>query len=249
MWRFNTAFLLQLVVVVSLCCLPMALDRQSGFVWSAFLAPILLACFVAIHVPQDGESRLKLNELSDSVVRIDASGGRGSQWLSRARILCAGGCLSVVAGFPSLHLIDPGPVELWLPIVSIFAVFACGLLFYSTVRILLVDQRQLVSEYRLLNCCFRRRRWQIEDDDYLQITVSGGAQVEGVPELRFCYILYLCRGRRRRWPLVVTWYAFNELPPGLEIAPDIDRLAKEVAELLSVGYDPKRRPQLYWWTP
>ena len=70
MLRFNTAFLLKATFITALCCLPMTYNRESGFVWTAFLLPVSLAWLVATQVGKHGQYEFKFKELSDSVVKI-----------------------------------------------------------------------------------------------------------------------------------------------------------------------------------
>lgn len=111
MLQFNIYFLLKATTVTALCCLPMAFSSEIGFVWTTFLLPASVACLAASQVRRHAQFEFRLKEQSDSVVEIDATGGRYNQWLKRCRIVIAGGCLSVAFGFPMLHIVDPNRLQ------------------------------------------------------------------------------------------------------------------------------------------
>src|SRR5262245_23454340 len=114
MLRFNTSFLLKAAAVTAFCCLPMALNRESGFVWTAFLLPISIATLASTLVPQPGPCEIKFKERPNSVVEISRTGGRAGHWIARSRIITAGAFLSFSFGPPFLNQVDPEPMAMWL---------------------------------------------------------------------------------------------------------------------------------------
>lgn len=199
MLPFNTSFLLKATAITALCCLPMALNKESGFVWTAFFLPISLAGLAATQVGKHGEFEFTFKELPNSVVEIYTTGGRQNQWHTRVRIILAGACLSVVIGPPMLNIVDPEPPEMWLPIVALYAVGAVMLVGCSARRRVLTEERQFVTDYLLFGrLCWWRRRWHVREGDYMAVFQSGKAQDDGDPEFPFWHALFVCRSRRRR---------------------------------------------------
>jgi hypothetical protein len=75
-------------------------------------------------------------------------------------MILAGSCLSFVAGPPMLHQVAPEPLAVWVPIVACFALMSVMLLGCSMRRIVRVEERQLVTEYRLFGWrCWPQRPW------------------------------------------------------------------------------------------
>jgi hypothetical protein len=238
--RFNTSFLLKATVIASLCCLPMALDKDSGFVWTAFLLPVRLAWLASTQVGKQDEFEFKFEELPDSVVEIYTEGGRQNQWLTRLRIILAGGCLSLVVGFPMLHLVDPEPPEFWVPFVVLIAVGGVMLVGYSARRKVLTEERQFVTDYLLFGrLCWWRRNWQIGEGDYLAVFLSEQAQDCGPSEFIYWHALFACRSRRRH--LIASMYTNNRDAPDMEIA------AQRVAKLVDLPYEGYRESKVLWW--
>jgi hypothetical protein len=239
MLRFNTSFLLKAAVVVALCCLPMALDDQSGFVFTAFLLPASLATLAATQVEEQGEFEFRFQRFPNSAVEISTVGGRTHQVLTRLRVIGAGACLSLASGFPALHQVDPEPPEMWAPIVALCAAFAIFAVGFSARRRVLVDERAFLTEYLLFGWpCWRRKRWQVRDGDYLAVIATGYPLDERNAVMHFGHTLFVCRGKRRQ--LVACRTSGSErLVPGLEVAA---QLAAALVELPYRGYEVKRIP-------
>jgi hypothetical protein len=231
MLRFNTSFLFAATVIIALCCLPMALNQASGFVWTAFLLPMSLGLLAAMQVEEQSEFEFNFRMLPNSVVEISTSGGPHHQWLMRGRIATAGLCLSVVVGLPMLHLVDPEPPATRLPIVALFALIAAVLLGSSMRRRVLTEERQIVTEYLLFGWrCWRRRPWQVRDGDYL--TVLAGAETPGKSTLEFrgFHVLLACRGRQRE-TLAFCVTMSEQVIPGMEFAGQL------IAQLVAIPYE------------
>ena len=175
--RFNASFLLKATAVTALCCFPMALNDKSGFVLTAFLLPISLAWLVATEVRTHGQFEVRFTDLPNSVVEIDTIGGPYHQRLTRIRILAAGIFLIPATTFPMLHIVDPEPPERWLPLVALFAVGAVMMIGYSGRRTVLIEERQVVTDYLLFGCRWGRRRWQVREGDYLEIFLPNSMGV------------------------------------------------------------------------
>lgn len=236
MLRFNTSFLLKATTITALCCLPIALNRESGFVWTAFLLPISLASLAATQVGKHGQFQFKFKELPDSVVEIYTTGGLQNQWLKRGRLILAGACVSLVVGFPMLHIVDPEPPEFWLPIVALYAVGGVMLVGYSARRRVLTAERQFVTDYLLFGrLCLWRRRWHVREGDFLAVFLGG----QPAPELPFWNALFVCRSRRRH--ILAGMYTSDRVAPSIEIA------AHRVAKLAGMPYDGYRECKGCWW--
>jgi hypothetical protein len=243
MLQFNTAFLLKATAITALCCLPMALNKQSGFVWTAFLLPTSLACLAATQVAKRGEFEFRFKGLSNSVVEINAAGGPQSQWLTRSRVVLAGACFSIVIGFPMLHIVDPEPIGFWLPIVVLYSVGAVMLLGYSARRTVLTQERQFVTDYLLFGrLCWRRRRWQVCEGDFLAVFRSGQSQEAGTTEPLSWHALFICRSRRRPMFVFGIYTRHHRVVPELEIA------ALHVARLVEIPYEGCRNSIGFWWS-
>jgi hypothetical protein len=231
MIRFNTAFLLKATVIIALSCLPMALNEESGFVFTAFLLPISLASLAAAQVGMRGPFEFNFKKLPNSVVEIYATGGRYRQWLMRSRIFSAGFFLSGVVGFPMLHQVDPEPPAMWLPLVALCAVIAAVLLGCSARRTVLSDERQIVTEFLLFGrLCLWRRRWQVREGDFVAVLATGQARDDRNAEFHFCHTLFVCRSRRRQM-IAFRLSASERVVPGLEIAAHV------VAKLVGMPYE------------
>lgn len=240
MMRFNTLFLLKATAVTAACCVPMAINKESGFVWTAFLLPISLAWLAANEVAKRGPHRLSFKELPDSVVEIYATGGRPDQWFTRGRIIAAGGCLSVVVGFPMLNVVDQEPIGFWLPFDVLFAVGAVVLVGYSARRRVLTEERQFVTDYLLFGrFCYWRRRWQVRNGDYLAAFANDQAEDGGIPEIQFWHGLFVCRERRRH--LIAGMYTSDR------DIPDMEAAAHRVAKLVNLPYEGYRESRALWW--
>jgi hypothetical protein len=230
MLRFNTAFLLKATAIAAFCCLPIVLNKDSGFVWTAFLLPISLATLATTLVEIKGPFEFQFQQLSGSVVEIRTMGGRYDQWLTKGRIFAAGACGSLVVGPPILHQVDPEPILMWLPLVLLFALGAVALVSYSARRKVLTEERQLVIDYLLFGClCWWRRRWRVRDGDSLAVVATDQSQATGIPDLRFRHTLYVCRPRRRR--MIAAMFT------GDRFAPDMEAAAQRVAKLVDIPYD------------
>ena len=241
MLRFNTSFLLKATAVTALCCMPMGLNQESGFVWTAFLLPIGLAGLAATQVPKHGEFEFRLKELPNWVVEIYTTGGRQHQWYTRLRIIFAGACLSIVIGPPMLNLVDPEPIAMWLPIVAMYAVGTVMLVGGSVRRMVLTAERQIVSEYLLFGrLCWWRRRWQVCDGDYLAVFRNGHAYNEGVPEYPIWHALFICRSGRRRMFVFGMYTSNDRVVPGMEI------FAERVGKLVDIPYEGYHEPKCLW---
>ena len=251
MWQFNTAFLLQATVVVALCCLPMAIDKQEGFVGTAYATPLLLACFAAWRVPLRGQFAFELKKLSDATIEIRSGGGRQTQWGWRGRIVSAGSLLVPLTGFPALNVIDPEPVGFWLPVALTCAIAAVGLLGSSQKRTVNTQERLLVTDHLLFGrYCWRRRRWQVSEGDYLEVLIARQSQVEGLPEMRYRHTLHVCRpnGRRVRRQVVVTGMSpSDKVTVDLEVGANLLPVAERVAELIDLPYVGCRESNRYAW--
>lgn len=241
MLQFNTAFLLKATAITALCCLPMAYNEQSGFVWTAFLLPISLAGLAATQVGRSGSFEFRFEELSQSVVEVHTTNGRYDQWFTRGRIIVAGGCLSVSVGPPMLHLVDPGPIGLWLPLVLLFAVGAVMLVGYSERRRVLTEERQFVTDYWLFGrLCWLRRRWRVREGDYVAVFLSGvGDERVVIPEFRFFHMLFVCRAQRR--------YMFAHMFTTDKVVPDMEIAARRVAKLVNVPYAGYQKEKVDWY--
>jgi hypothetical protein len=146
--------------------------------------------------------------------------------LTRLRIILAGGCLSLVTGFPMLHLVDPEPPEFWVPFVVLIAV--CGVMLggYSARRRVLTDERRFVTGYLLFGrLCWWRRRWRPQDC--------------GPNEFVYWHALFVCRSRRRQ--LIASMYTNDRDAPDMEIAAD------RVAKLVDLPYEGYRESKVLWW--
>lgn len=244
MFRFNTTFLLKATALTALGCLPMALNKESGFVWTAFFLPISLAWLASTQIRTQGQFEFKFKELSNPVVEIYGAGGRQIQWLTKSRIIAAGFCLSVAIGFPMLHLVDPEPIEFWLPLVALFAVGAIMLVGYSARRSVLTEERQFVTDYLLFGRLrWWRRRWQVREADYLA-TFSGGqpmreAMCEQPAEFLFWHSLFVCRSRRRQ--MIAFMYTSEPVVPDMNVA------ALRVAKLVDLPYEGYSESRGFWW--
>ena len=229
--RFNTLFLLQACVVTAAVCLPMALNRESGFVWTAFLLPMCFGLLIARQVELRGELEFKFRKLPGSVVEISTVGGKQKHWLMRARIIAAGVLLSVVFGIPMLHQVDPEPPAMWAPIVALFALIAIVLLGLSMRRLVLVETRQLVTSYLLFGWrCWGFRPWQVRDGDYLMVLAMGDPEMQSKLEFHFTHSLVVCRSQQRHTVAFCT-SAREEVIPGMEFA------AQLVAQLMEIPYE------------
>lgn len=238
--RFNTAFLLKATVVTAVCCLPMALDRESGFVWTAFLLPIGLATLAATQVEERGPLEFRFQEISDSVVEVGATGGPLERLVKRLRVVAAGFCLAIVFGFPALHQVDPEPPELWAPIAGVFAVMAMALVGYSARTLVLTDERAFVRDYLLFGrLCWRRRRWQVRDGDSLTVFLSRPEADEGKTEFAYWHALFVYRGRHRQ--LITMLYSREADVPEMELG------AERVARLVDLPYEGYRESKAFWW--
>jgi hypothetical protein len=230
--RFNTQFLLMAAVVTAAACWPMALSRESGFVWTAFLLPAGLGFLAATQVEQQSELQFHFQKRPGSVVEISAT-GPSTGWLMRFRMILAGMCLSVVVGPPMLHQVDPEPLPMWVPIVACFALMAAMLLGCSMRRIVRVEERQLVTEYRLFGWRYwPQRPWQVRDGDYLMTVSLGDAAPGSRSEFRFGHVLTICRGRQRA--AVIACYCSSSRDgavPGMEMTGHL------VAQLVNVPYE------------
>jgi hypothetical protein len=230
MLRFNTGFLLQATAVTALACLPMAFNRESGFVTSAFLLPASLAFLAACHVERHGEFVFKLRQLSKSVVEIRSTGGPQSQRSAQGRILATGICLSLVCGFPMLHQVDPEPPERWLPLVAAFAVLGVANASGSTRRVVLTEERQFVTDYLLFGrLCVWRRRWQVREGDSLVVLIRSMKDNGGTPEFAYWHALFVCRSRRR--------YLIASIQSNARVVPGLESAARRVADLVDLPYE------------
>lgn len=198
MVRFNMTFALLATAVTALACVPMALDRESGFVWTAFLLPFALASSAAAQARVRGEFEFIFRRLPNSDVEFFTTGGRYHQWLVRCRLLVAGFCLSIVFGFPSLHQVDPEPLAMWVPVAAIFALGSMATVGSTLRRRVLVQEREFVSEYLLFGrFCWRCSRWKVLDGDVLEANAARPTEnVRGVP-FRSFHAIVVVRGRRR----------------------------------------------------
>jgi hypothetical protein len=232
--RFNTAFLLIAAAVTALCCLPMALDRESGFVWTAFLLPIGLATLAATQVEGRGKLEFRIEQLSESVVQVGAVGGPLERWMRKCRVVAAGCCLAIVFGFPSLHQIDPEPPEFWGPIAAMFGLMAIALVGYSTRCLVLTDERAFVRDHLVFGRpCWRRRRWQVGEGDHLAVLLSFPENLGGKTESTYWHALFVYRGRSRQ--LITKLYSREADVPEMELG------AERVARLVELPYEG------YWW--
>jgi hypothetical protein len=240
MLRFSTAFLLKATVITALVCLTMAFDKDSGFVWTAFLLPISLASLAATQVEKHGQFEFKFKELPNSVVEILAAGGRHDQWLTRGRIILAGACLSISIGFPMLHTVDPEPPEYWIPILVLVVGVWIMFISHSVRRRVLTEERQFVTDYLLFGrLCWWRRRWQVREGDFLAAFLSDQTQNLGTPAFQFWHALFVCRSRRRH--LIARMYTSDRVVPDLEIA------AHRIAQLVDLPYEGYRESRVVWW--
>lgn len=234
MFQFNTLFLFKATAISALGCLPMVYNRESGFVWTAFLLPVSLSFLVATQARKFGAHEIEFNELPDAVVEIKIINGRYGQWFTRGRIVVAGACLSLAIGFPLLHLVDPGPIALWLPLVVVFGIGAVILAGYSERLRVRSAERQIVTEYLVFGrCCWWRRRWRVREGDSLEVVVSGPTESAIAPEFRFFHMLYICRARRRH--MIACLFTRDRDVPDMEVA------AERIAQLIDVPYDAPRR--------
>ncbi len=241
MLQFNTAFLFKATAICAAGCLPISLNRESGFVWTAFLLPVSLAWLVATQVGKHGQFEFTFKQtLDSSVVEFDTINGRYDQWFTRGRIITSGGCLSVAIGFPILHIVDPGPIALWLPIVVLFALGAVLLISYTERRKVLTVKRQFVTDYLLFGrLCWLRRRWQVRDGDYLAVYLSAPNPVKiAIPEFQFCHILFVCRSQRRF--MIASMFTSDPVVPDMEIA------ARRIAKLVDLPYEGYRESHATW---
>ncbi|TWT38185.1 hypothetical protein KOR34_31530 [Posidoniimonas corsicana] len=230
--QFTTSYLLKLTAFTAVCCVPLAMNKSSGFVWTSFLLPVGVATLIASEVKQQGEYRLRLEERPDADVEIKAAGGRYAQWMHRWRIVAAGFFLSPLFGCPALNVVDPEPVALWLPITLALAAVAFLLLTVSTRRSVLVDDRRLVTDFLLLGRkCWWPLRWNVADGDVLAVYTSRAARTSGIPEFQFWEALYVCRGGRRYYVAGMT--TRDRTSTGMEEAAH--RLAKLI-RIPFVGY-------------
>lgn len=227
MRQYGTAFLLKAVGVAAVCCWPMALDREGGYVWTAFLLPVSLAWLAMTQVEQDGPVEVALQPTSNAEVEIVVRGGRYAQWVTRMRMAIVGGCLSVAIGFPALHTIDPEPIEYWLPLVGAFAVGGVAAGGCSLRQRVLIDRREFVTDYLLFGQLrWWRRRWRVRAGDVLAVSSSGQAQYTGVPELAYRHAMSVCRGRRGR--MIAAVFSAEA------VAPEVEAAARRLAELVGV---------------
>lgn len=231
MVRFNTTFLLQATTLLAVCCIPMALSQENGFVWTAFLAPLCLGVLVAAHIQSEGEYRVWLEQRSDTVVEVRVRGGRVTQWLSRARTILIGLSVSIVVGPPALHTVDPGPEKIIVFVSVAYALIALALAGYSERRLVLTEDRLFVNEMRLFGCCFFRSRYQAREGDALRLLTSGakpGAKSlgHGMP---YCHLLYVDRpGRWRRYLL----YKYEHST----VDPELAAVGERVGSLLGLPF-------------
>jgi len=236
MVRFDTAFLFKATTLVALCCLPIPLNQESGFVWTAFLMPPCLALLVAMQVPLRKPLAVQFLHLSESVVEFRTTGGLYEQWTTRCRLFAAGACLSFTTGFPALHTIDPEPPELWGPVSGLMAVVAAMLLGHST-RLFIDTHKRAIQIDNLVFNRFRwlRSRWQVEDDDFLAIAQTKARY--GGPDFQFWEALYLCRPGQLRH--VVGLCTGDRIPPDTEAAAQ--RIAQRIAQLLDIPFEGYRK--------
>lgn len=228
--KFNTLFLLQATVVTALCCLPIALDREQGFVITAFALPALLGWLATTQARREGPFEIAFRELPDSVVEIRATGGRQTQFLARSRIFLVGCCLSIVCGPPLLHLVDPEPPLMWGPIVAAFALAAVLLIGYSSRRTLQTVQRLLVTEFLLFGVpCWRQRRWQVDQRDAIRVLATKAPRDCGQAEFACMHVICVERGERR-YGIVSGLFAATEPQPAMQAA------ATRIAEWLDLPY-------------
>ncbi|MAT70585.1 MAG: hypothetical protein CMJ58_13790 [Planctomycetaceae bacterium] len=232
--KFNTLFLLQATVVTALCCLPIALDREQGFVITAFALPALLGWLATTQARREGPFEIAFRELPDSVVEIRATGGRQAQLLARSRIFIAGCCLSIACGFPMLHQVDPEPPLMWGPIVAAFAVWAVVMIGYSSRLTLRTDQRLFVGEFLVFGLpCWRQRRWQIEEGDLIAVLVMNVWLYSGSSEFSSMHTICVQRDERQ-YPIAAGLFQAPDPEPMMETAAT--RIAAWV-ELPYVGYE------------
>lgn len=227
--KFNTAYLLEVTGVVALCCMPMGLNRETGFVWTAFLLPISLAVLIAVRSKPRGDFKLELVEISAQEFELRAAGGTFELWSWRARMVLAGYFLSHVTGFPMLHRIDPEPMVIWLPLVLVAGVIAVVVVGTTVQRVVSVEERGLVTNYSLFGrLLLWRNRWRVQEGDSLAVLTTRRPQWSGATEAQFWEALYVCRGRRRHY--VVGLSTRDRVCPTLDIA------ARQLGELLAVPY-------------
>jgi len=240
MWRFNTSFLLKATAVTAVGCLPMAFNRESGFVMTVFLLPVSLAFLAALQIEKRGQFVFTLKKLPNSDVEICNSGGVQGQRLTQGRILGAGFCLSLVLGFPMQHIVDPEPPMMWVPLVALFAVLGVVAAGGSGRRKLLTAERQFVTEYLLFGrLCVWRRRWQVREGDFLAVFLRSLADNEGTPEFALWHALYVCRSRRR--------YLIASIQSNAQVVPGLESAAQQVAELVCLPYEGYRKSKGFWW--
>ena len=133
-------------------------------------------------------------------------------------------------GPPVLNIVDPEPIGMWLPLVVIFSIAAIMLISYSDRLRILTDERQLVTEHLMFGCiCWWRRRWKVQEGDYLAVQISGHEKEPLTPEFRYFHALCVYRGDRPR----IIAYVFTK---ERDIS-DMDRAANRSAELLGLPYE------------
>jgi hypothetical protein len=104
----------------------------------------------------------------------------------------------------------------------------------------LSEDRQFVTDYLLFGrLCWWRRRWQVREEDYLAVFLSGPARDEGTTEFPYWHALFVCRSRRRH--LIAGMYTSDRLVPDIEIA------AHRVAKLVNLPYEGYRESKGFWW--
>ncbi|MEQ8850028.1 hypothetical protein [Botrimarina sp.] len=230
--RFTIAFLLKATAATAVCCSPKAFDKEIGLVVAAFATPAALAWLAAREVPIRGEFRLELREEPGGVVRLEADGGRQTQYLTRWRIGIVGACAACVLGFSALQVVDPEPIWVWAVTVgssALVAVLFCG---YSLRRSVLVPQREAIADHLLFGWIrMRRRRWQVLDGEVVAVIHFQMPDDDHRFELDSCHTPFLFRGRKR-FPLAPGVCTDDDRPD-----PHVEAFSRRVAELLGVPYE------------
>lgn len=228
--RFTTLFLLKAMAVTALCCAPMLFNEPAGMVATALLLPMAFCALAAFEVTSDGPWSATFTPLSTTVTEVRLRGGSYAHRTKQARLFVAGFCLSLAAGFPALHQIDPEPVELWLPIVVGLALTAVLLLGLTIRRRVDVDRRRLQTDHLIFGrLCVWRSSWRVRDGDTLAFVRGFAVDEDNKPCLPVWHGLWVYRSCRCG-AILFGAYAGEDPDPTLEQA------ATELAALLDVPY-------------